>query len=71
MAEAKLYEKFAEIVKDKTLILTSHRLGICKLVDRIIVMKDGTIIEEGTHTELLNNNGYYAELYRSQAQWYS
>lgn len=71
ISETKLYEKFADIVKDKTLILISHRLGICKLVDRIIVMKDGAIIEEGTHNALLNNNGYYAELYRSQAQWYS
>lgn len=71
VAETKLYEKFADIVKDKTLILISHRLGICKLVDRIVVMKDGVIIEEGTHKTLLNNNGYYAELYRSQAQWYA
>ena len=70
VAETKLYEKFADIIKDKTLILISHRLGICKLVDRIIVMKDGVIVEEGTHKALLNNNGYYAELYRSQAQWY-
>ena len=71
VAETQLYERFADIVKDKTLILISHRLGICKLVDRIIVMKDGTIVEEGTHKALLNNNGYYAELYRSQAQWYA
>ena len=71
VAETQLYKKFADIVKDKTLILISHRLGICKLVDRIIVMKDGAIVEEGTHDALLNNNGYYAELYRSQAQWYS
>ena len=70
VAETELYEKFADIIKDKTLILISHRLGICKLVDRIIVMKDGVIVEEGTHKALLNNNGYYAELYRSQAQWY-
>lgn len=71
VAETYLYKKFADIVKDKTLILISHRLGICKLVDRIIVMKDGAIVEEGTHKTLLNNNGYYAELYRSQAQWYA
>lgn len=71
VAETKLYEKFADIVKNKTLILISHRLGICKLVDRIIVMKDGAIVEEGTHKTLLNNDGYYAELYRSQAQWYT
>lgn len=71
VAETNLYEAFTDIVKDKSLILISHRLGICKLVDRIIVMKEGIIVEEGTHKELLCNNGYYAELYKSQAQWYA
>lgn len=71
VAEARLYESFTDIVKDKTIILISHRLGICKLVDRIIVMKDGKIIEDGTHKELMQNEKYYSELYKSQAQWYA
>lgn len=71
VAEAKLYETFTDIVKDKTVILISHRLGICKFVDRIIVMREGRIIENGSHRELMEHQGYYSELYKSQAQWYA
>lgn len=70
VAEANLYKKFTDITQDKTTILISHRLGVCSLVDRIIVFKDGRIIGEGTHADLMKKNSYYAEMYKAQAQWY-
>lgn len=70
ISEANIYRNFAELTGDKTTILVSHRLGITSIVDRILVFKEGQIIESGSHGELMNNNGYYAEMYRAQAQWY-
>ena len=68
--ETRIYNKFAEISKDKTAIIVTHRLGSVKLADRIVVMKDGFIAEVGTHNELMENNGEYARLYKSQEAWY-
>ncbi|MHA1911304.1 MAG: ABC transporter ATP-binding protein [Candidatus Kariarchaeaceae archaeon] len=51
------------ILKERTSIIIAHRLSTIKNVDRIIVMKDGKIIEEGSHFELMKNKGHYAELY--------
>jgi len=69
--ETKIYNRFAEISKDKTAIIVTHRLGSVKLADKIIVMKQGMLIEQGTHTELILLEGEYARLYKSQEQWYS
>jgi len=71
VSEAKLYKEFTELTGDKTTLLISHRLGICSIVDRILVFKDGSIIEDGNHESLMKKNGYYAKMYKSQAQWYS
>ena len=70
MAEAQLYKDFAEITGDKTTILISHRLGITSVVDRILVFRDGKLIEDGSHQELMEKDGYYAKMYRAQAKWY-
>lgn len=70
LAEAELYNHFAEMTKGKTTLLISYRLGITRMVDRVLVFKEGKIIESGTHDELMKNNGHYAEMYRAQAQWY-
>lgn len=69
-AEADVYDHFARIAKNRTVLLISHRLGSCRLADRILLLGDGRLIEEGSHKELLAMNGQYAELYRNQAQWY-
>lgn len=70
IAEAQLYRNFSSLTGNKTTILISHRLGITAMVDRILVFKDGQIIEDGSHQELIKKNGYYTEMYREQAKWY-
>ncbi len=70
MAEAQLYRNFTSLTEDKTTLLISHRLGITSIVDRILVFKDGQIIEDGSHHELMKLSGYYAKMYQAQAQWY-
>jgi ATP-binding cassette subfamily B protein len=68
--ETNIYNRFAEISKDKTAIVVTHRLGSVKFTDKIIVMKQGKLVEQGTHTELITLDGEYARLYKTQEQWY-
>jgi len=55
----------------RTAILISHRMGCARLADRILVLKDGTLIEQGTHEELMRQGGEYAHLFATQARWYA
>jgi len=71
VAEAQLYRNFTDLTGDKTTILISHRLGITAIVDRILVFKDGRIIEDGSHKQLMAQDGHYAEMYKAQAGWYA
>ena len=71
MAEARLYEGFAESAKGKTTILVTHRLGSTKITDRILVFEKGSLIEEGTHGQLLALDGTYAKMFEAQKQWYT
>jgi ATP-binding cassette subfamily B protein len=68
--ESRIYRKFMEISKGKTAIIVTHRLGSTKIADRVIVMDKGKIVDIGTHYELINKNGLYAEMFNSQASWY-
>lgn len=68
--ETKLLNLFAEISKEKTAFIVTHRLASAKLADRIIVMKDGEIEEVGTHRELMLSDGEYKRMYDCQKQWY-
>ena len=70
IAETEIYKNFADLASNKTIILISHRLGITSIVDRILVFKDGQIIEDGNHKQLMENNSYYSIMYKAQAQWY-
>ena len=70
LAEAELYRNFSGITGERTTLLISHRLGITRLVDRILVFKDGRIIEDGTHQELMEKQGHYCSMYQAQASWY-
>jgi ATP-binding cassette subfamily B protein len=54
--------------KGKTAIIISHRASSVKNADRIIVLDDGKMIESGTHDELINNNGYYQDIYNQQLE---
>lgn len=62
--------KFLEMINQKTALIVSHRIGLCPLVDKIIVMDKGQIVEIGTHDELICKNGKYNELWISQSRWY-
>jgi len=70
LMESKLYRRFAEITKEKTSLLISHRLGSTKLSDVLLVLDSGVIAETGTHDELMEANGIYAEMFKSQRSWY-
>ena len=70
LAESKLYEEFASLTEDKTVVLISHRLGATRLADRVLVFNEGRIEEDGSHEELLGNNKLYTTMYHAQAQWY-
>ena len=69
-AEVEVYKRFRDMSEGKSVLLISHRLGSARLADRIIFLKDGRIVEEGTHDELMDLTGAYAELYSIQADWY-
>lgn len=70
IAEADIYERLNEIIKDKTAIFISHRLSSCRFADRIIVFDKGEIVEDGGHNVLLKKKGIYSELWESQAKHY-
>lgn len=69
-AEYEIYQRFNDMVKGKTAIYISHRLASCRFCDRIIVLAGGEIKESGTHEELQQKQGLYAEMFRMQAQYY-
>jgi ATP-binding cassette subfamily B protein len=64
--EEQILNNLLEISKDKTTIIVSHRVSSAKNADKIIIIDEGKIIQEGTHNQLVNQNGYYAELYAKQ-----
>lgn len=71
ISEFEIYKHFDSLVGGKTAIYISHRLSSCQFCDRIIVFNEGTIIEDGTHDELVSiENGLYAEMYKTQAKHY-
>lgn len=64
--EIKIQDSFAQMMKGRTSFIVAHRLSTIREADVILVMKDGHIIEQGNHEELLAQNGFYANLYNSQ-----
>ena len=69
-AEYEVFEKFRQLIKNQSAILISHRLSTVKMADRIYVMDNGTIVEGGTHNELMKLGGTYAHLFEIQASQY-
>ena len=70
LAEHQIFEDFSKISKGKSAILISHRLSSITLADKILVLEDGHIIEQGTHRDLIEKNGRYAYLFNLQASKY-
>ena len=70
VAESKVYQEYYELTKQKTSIFISHRLSSTKFCDRIILLSNGRIVEEGTHEQLLARKGKYASMYTIQASYY-
>ena len=69
-AEYEVFQRFAELTKGKSAVLISHRFSTARLADRILVLDQGTVLEAGTHEELLIMGGRYAELFNLQAMGY-
>lgn len=70
IAEVRQFESIRASAESSTLILISHRIGFARLADRIIVIKNGKMEEDGKHQELLDRRGAYYELFTQQAKWY-
>ena len=64
--EIKIQKAFQAMMKGRTSFIVAHRLSTIRNADVILVMRDGNIVEQGTHKELLEKNGFYAEIYNSQ-----
>jgi ATP-binding cassette subfamily B protein len=70
IAESQLYREFAEMANGKTAIFITHRLASTMITDRILVIQDGVVTQEGTHEQLMASGGLYAEMFEAQRHWY-
>lgn len=70
IAESDMYQKYEKMTKGRSSIYISHRLASTRFCDRILLIAEGKIAEEGTHEELLKKGGSYAELYEVQSRYY-
>jgi ATP-binding cassette subfamily B protein len=69
-AESEVFESFAELTRGRTALFISHRLSTVRMADRIAVIEGGKVKEQGTHQELIDSGGRYAELFEMQASSY-
>ncbi len=70
IAESEIYNKYSELTDGRMAVYISHRLASTRFCDRIILIAEGRIDEEGTHDELISRNGHYAELFEIQSRYY-
>jgi ABC-type multidrug transport system fused ATPase/permease subunit len=66
-AEAEVYDRFLELTRGLTTLVISHRFSTVRRADRIVVIEDGSVVEDGSHAELLERDGRYARMFRLQA----
>ena len=71
LVEYDILKKFIDLTAGKTSVIISHRVGLCRFADRIIVMQDGCVVGNGSHEELLRNNAEYTRIWNEQAKWYA
>lgn len=71
IAESQVYESYLEFSRDKTAVFISHRLASTRFSDRIILLEDGKILEEGSHSDLIARGGKYAEMFQVQSSYYA
>lgn len=64
--EKKVQDAFEKLMSGRTCFIVAHRLSTIENADRILVMNEGNVIEQGTHSELMQKNGFYSQLYRAQ-----
>ena len=69
-AEYEVFTRFSELSRGRMAVLISHRFSTVRMADRIVVLKNGTVVEHGAHDELLTKKGLYAELFELQATGY-
>ena len=70
IAENEIYMKYGEVTKGRTSIYISHRLSSTRFCDRIVLLENGNIVESGTHEQLVESNGRYAQLFEMQSRYY-
>ena len=70
ISEYNVNQAMLKAAEDKTVIFISHRLSATRVADRVIMLENGRVIEEGTHQALMEKNGKYAEMFRVQAKRY-
>ncbi len=70
LEETRVFKQFYSVSRGKTALIVTHRLGSVQFADRIIVLKNGCIVEDGKHKDLIRQNGEYAHMFEAQRQWY-
>ncbi|MDO4754295.1 MAG: ABC transporter ATP-binding protein, partial [Bacillota bacterium] len=70
VSESELYRQLVSLMEERGCLLISHRLGSARLTDRIIVLSEGRIVEEGSHEALIQRKGLYSRMYEEQSKWY-
>lgn len=70
IAEYRQFQEIKQQIAGQTAILISHRIGFARLADRILVMDQGRIVEDGSHGQLMAQNGLYRKMFDTQSQWY-
>ncbi|MBC2717404.1 MAG: ABC transporter ATP-binding protein [Desulfobacteraceae bacterium] len=68
ITEYEIFSRFKDMLKNKSAVLISHRFSTVQMADRIVALKNGRIIEQGTHQDLMQKNGYYAHLFEKQSR---
>ena len=65
-----MYQKFAEMAEGRTAFIVTHRIGLTKIADRIMVMDRGRLVQTGTYEELEKEEGMFREMLQAQKKWY-